>query len=79
MSGKRNINNLAMKNVCGKVGYRTRKNRHLEATSRSIIIEGTKLHTERAVRWRLSGLQTGYYEDKRGEDSLQQISGAYCR
>ena len=31
-----------MENYCGKVGHRTRKNRHLEATSRSIMIEGTK-------------------------------------
>ena len=35
------INNLAMENACGKVGHRTKKNRHLEATSRSIIIQGT--------------------------------------
>ena len=36
------INNLAMENACGKVGHRTKKNRNLDATSRSIMIEGTK-------------------------------------
>ena len=40
------INNLALENVCGKFGHRTRKDRNLEATSRSIMIEGTKLLRE---------------------------------
>ena len=34
-------NNLAMENACGKVGHRTKKNINLEATSRSIMIQGT--------------------------------------
>ena len=37
------INNLAMENACGKVSHRTKKNRNLETTSRSIMIEGTKM------------------------------------
>ena len=41
------INNLAMENACGKVGHRTKKNRHLEATSRSIMIDGTKYLREK--------------------------------
>ena len=36
------IHNLAMERACGLVGHRTSRNRHLEATSRSIIINGTK-------------------------------------
>ena len=35
------INNLAMENACGKVGHRIKKNRHLQASSRSIMIDGT--------------------------------------
>ena len=31
-----------MESLCGLVGHRTRKTRHLEATSRSIILQGTK-------------------------------------
>ena len=31
-----------MESYCGLVGHRTAKNRNLEATSRSIIINGTK-------------------------------------
>ena len=34
--------NLEMENACGKVGYRTKKNMSLSATSRSIVIAGTK-------------------------------------
>ena len=41
------INNLAMENACGKVGHRTKKNRHLEATSRSIMIQGTQALREK--------------------------------
>ena len=33
---------MAMENACGKAGHRTKKIRNLYATSRSIIIEGTK-------------------------------------
>ena len=36
------INNMRMESYCGLVGHRTAKNRNLEATSRSIIINGTK-------------------------------------
>ena len=39
--------NLAMENACGKVGHRVKKNRHLEATSRSIMLEGTKYLREK--------------------------------
>ena len=41
------INNLDMENACGKVGHRTKKNRNLQATSRSIMIEGTKTLREK--------------------------------
>ena len=41
------INNLAMENACGKVGHRTKKNRHLEATSRSMMIQGTEVLREK--------------------------------
>ena len=41
------INNLAMENACGKVVHRTKKNRHLEATSRSIMIQGTEVLREK--------------------------------
>src|SRR6476469_1752371 len=34
--------NLGMENLCGLVGHRTAKNRNLEATSRAIVIQGTK-------------------------------------
>ena len=33
---------MAMENACGKAGHRTKKIRNLYATSRSIMIEGTK-------------------------------------
>ena len=36
------VHNLGMENFCGLVGHRTAKNRNLEATSRAIIIQGTK-------------------------------------
>ena len=41
------INNLSMENACGKVGHRTKKNRHLEATSRSMMIQGTEVLREK--------------------------------
>ena len=41
------INNFAMENACGKVGHRTKKNRHLEATSRSMMIQGTEVLREK--------------------------------
>ena len=34
--------NLEMENACGKVGYRTKKSMNLSATSRAIVIAGTK-------------------------------------
>ena len=36
------VHNLEMESSCGKVGYRTKENRDLNATSRALIIEGTK-------------------------------------
>ena len=37
------VHNLAMESMCGLVGHRTAKNRNLEATSRSIMLQGTKV------------------------------------
>ena len=39
--------NLGMESSCGLVGHRTKKNRQLNATSRSIIIDGTKALREK--------------------------------
>ena len=39
--------NLDMESKCGLVGHRTSINRHLEATSRSIILQGTKALREK--------------------------------
>ena len=36
------VNNMSMESCCGLVAHRTPKNRHLEASSRAIIINGTK-------------------------------------
>ena len=36
------VHNLGMENFCGLVGHRTAKNRNLEASSRAIVIQGTK-------------------------------------
>jgi hypothetical protein len=36
------VNNLGIESACGLVGHKVKKNCNLEATSRSIIIEGTK-------------------------------------
>ena len=36
------VHNLPMESFSGKVGHRAQKNRHLEATSGSIMIDGTK-------------------------------------
>ena len=41
------VHNLGMENFCGLVGHRTAKNRNLEATSRLIIIQGTKALRDR--------------------------------
>ena len=41
------VHNLGMESLCGLVGHRTRKTRHLEATSRSIILQGTKTLRDR--------------------------------
>ena len=39
--------NLGMESSCGLVGHRTKKNLNLEATSRSIMINGTKALREK--------------------------------
>jgi hypothetical protein len=49
------VHNLAMENFCGKVGHRTAKNKHLEATSRSMIIQGTKELREKYGNFREFG------------------------
>ena len=51
ISNKARVNspthNLGMESSCGLVGHRTKKNRQLDATSRSIIIDGTKALREK--------------------------------
>ena len=37
------VHNLGMESLCGLVGHRTGKTRNIEATSQSIMIQGTKI------------------------------------
>ena len=60
--------NLDMESKCGLVGHRTSINRHLEATSRSIILQGTK-----ALREKYGGSCRDFHQAARRVKGLKLI------